>query len=165
MLELAKTEEVGSMYALVSSLIFSAFAMEAYLNHLGNLREKEWDKVERSYSKLEKLKKFCKCANLTVDQKARPYITVTEIFRFRDQMAHGKTTIDEISFEFDQIDDFSLRPAIENRWQLLVKIERADEAVHDVEHLIKVLHCKLGYPGDPFDCSGGGAYIFTKTIV
>lgn len=164
MLELAKAEEVGSMYTLISSLIFSAFTMEAYLNHLGKSRVKEWDKVERNYPKLRKLKMFCRCANLTVDQKARPYKTIIELFQFRDQMAHGKTIIDEISFEFDKVKDFSLRPITENRWQSLVKVERADEAVCDVEQLIKVLHSRLGSPGDPFDSSGGGTYIFSKTI-
>lgn len=90
MLKLAEEDEEGQLYTLVASLIFSAFTLEAYLNHLGKLRSKEWDEIERRHSKLEKYKLFAQAAEIKFDFNVRPYCTLKELFSFRDRMAHEK---------------------------------------------------------------------------
>jgi len=45
MLELAQNTQEGQLYTTVAALVFSAFTLEAYLNHLGKLRNKEWDET------------------------------------------------------------------------------------------------------------------------
>ena len=58
MLELAKASREGQLYTCVSSLVLSAFMLEAYLNHLGRLKNPDWDAIERKYSK----KKSSRCS-------------------------------------------------------------------------------------------------------
>ena len=72
MLKLAEESNEGQLYTLVASLIFSAFTLEAYLNHLGKLRNKEWDEIERKYPKLEKYKLFAAAAGIQADFNAPP---------------------------------------------------------------------------------------------
>ena len=97
MLKIAEESEEGQLYTLVASLIFSAFTLEAYLNHLGKLRNKEWNEIERRHSKLEKYKLFAEAAQIKFDFSVRPYRTLKELFSFRDRMAHGRTTEEVIS--------------------------------------------------------------------
>ena len=117
MLRLAEANEDGQLYSLVSSLVLSALTMEAYLNHLGKLRNKHWDEVERKLTKLDKYKMFCKVAKLKVDLNVRPYRTLVQLFQFRDQMAHGTTTADEIAFELEAEGKKIPLLNVENDWQ------------------------------------------------
>ena len=162
MLQLAEADENGQLYTLISSLVFSAFTMEAYLNHLGKLRNKDWDEVERKLPKLEKYKMFCKVAKLEINLNVRPYQTIVQLFRFRDQMAHGKTTDDEIAFELAAECKKNPHLKVENDWQSFAKIQRASEAIQDVEKMVNELHDALGYRGNPFSRSDGGIYAVTK---
>ena len=43
----AEEEETGSFFQIMSSLVFTAFALEAYLNHVGNNVFDCWDDLER----------------------------------------------------------------------------------------------------------------------
>ena len=163
MLELAEQSQDGQLYALIASLVFSAFTLESYLNHLGQLRHSDWDKIERQYPKLKKYKMFCEAAKLEVDFTARPYCTMVELFAFRDQMAHGKTTTEAVRTMIDA--DGPRLPQINNDtdWQAFATIERAREGIDDVEALVKELHKANGYTGNPFGRSGGGIYAVTHT--
>ena len=162
MLERAEKSQEGQLYAVVASLMFSAFTLEAYLNHLGKLRNKEWDQIERKYPKLEKFRTFASAAGLTLDFNARPYRTLVELFQFRDRMAHGKTTTENVAAEIDV--DGPRLPQINSDadWQALATIERASDAIKDVEALVKELHAASGYSGNPFDRSGSGLYGVTR---
>ena len=59
MLNQAERDQNGQLYNLVSCLIYCAFTIEAYLNHLGQLKHNDWDRKERSLSKLKKFKTLC----------------------------------------------------------------------------------------------------------
>lgn len=163
MLKLAEESNEGQLYTLVASLIFSAFTLEAYLNHLGKLRNKEWDEIERKYPKLEKYKLFATAADIKVDFNVRPYRTMKELFEFRDRMAHGKTTTEPVSTYIEEYEDRLPQLLSENFWQAFAKLETARRAIKDVEALIKELHLSSGYTGNPFNNLGGGVYGATQT--
>lgn len=160
MLDLAERSEEGQLYFLVASLVFSAFTLEAYLNHLGKLRNSEWDKIERKYSKFEKYKMFSAAAGLKVDFAARTYCSLEALFEFRDRMAHGKSTTEDVAVEIEisAIDSHLPQFNAETDWQAFATIERAREAIKDVEALVKELHASSGYTGNPFTKLGGGIY-------
>lgn len=162
MLELAKGSQEGQLYTVVASLIFSAFTLEAYLNHLGKLRNKEWYEIERKYPKLEKYKLFTAAANVNVDFNVRPYRTLKELFEFRDRMAHGKTTTECVSVCIDEYEDRIPQLISETDWQAYAKLETARQAIEDVEVLIKELHSSSGYSGNPFNNLGGATYGVTQ---
>lgn len=159
MLELAENTQEGQLYTTVAALIFSAFTLEAYLNHLGKLQHKEWDKIERRHSKFEKYKLFASAAGIDFDSfRSHPYCTLKELFEFRDRMAHGKTTTEDVITSVSLIDDLIPQINSESDWQAFATLEKAQIAIKDVEAIIKELHLASGYSGNPFSKLGGGIY-------
>jgi hypothetical protein len=90
-LEHAKAEEAGSTLMICGSMIFSAFTVEAFLNHIGASVTTFWSSVERRLSPPEKLEVLGKLFGLRFDYSTRPFQTFRQMFRFRDALAHGKT--------------------------------------------------------------------------
>ena len=158
MLERAEAAREGQVYALVASLIFSAFTLEAYFNHLGRLLHTDWEAVERGLPKLKKYTTFAKEAKVAYDLGARPYRTMVALFAFRDRMAHGRTTTEDIDAVID-IDAPRLpQLGADAEWQAFATVDNAKIAIADVEHLIKELHAASGQSGNPFASAGGGLY-------
>lgn len=54
-LEAARKTEKGQFFNVMNTLVFSAFAMEAFFNHIGSRVIDNWNKKERNLSKLKKL--------------------------------------------------------------------------------------------------------------
>lgn len=159
MLTLAEQDTKGQLYTIVGALIFCAFALEAYLNHLGKLRNKEWDEVEKKYSKFDKYKLFAKANQIDFDGfRTRPYVTLKELFEFRDRMAHGKTTEDTINTRGDLIDGHLPSLQADANWKSFATIEKARIAVTDVEKIINELHQANGYPEHPLSRFGLGVF-------
>jgi len=85
----AKAEKEGSVHNLVSSIVFSAFSVEAYLNHVGAmLYPSEWKDRLPTRKKLEFLSQKL---GLTPDFLERPFSSFDAMFRFRNCLAHGRT--------------------------------------------------------------------------
>lgn len=158
MLKLAEEHETGQLYTLVASLIFSAFTLEAYLNHLEKLRNKEWDEIERRHPKLEKYKLFAQAAEIKFDFNVHPYRTLKESFSFCDRMAHGKTIEEAVSTYIDTPEKRLPQIHLKADWQAFATLESARQSIKDVEPLIKELHSMSGYPGNPFSKLGSAIY-------
>jgi len=159
MLGLAENTQDGQLYTTAAALVFSAFTLEAYLNHLGKLRNKEWGEIERKYSKFEKYKLFASAAGINFNSfHARPYSTLKELFEFRDRMAHGKTTTEDVNLSVNMVDYLIPQLNSESDWQAFATLEKAQIAIKDVEALVKELHSACGYSGNPLSRLGGGVY-------
>ena len=157
MLELAKASRYGQLYTCVSSLVLSAFMLEAYLNHLGRLKNPDWDAIERKYPKTQKFQMFAREAGLNVALNDRPYLSLVPLFDYRDSMAHGKTVTEEIDAEI-QIES-SISAAIPGaEWQQFATVEKAEELLTDAVSIVRKLHAGSGYRDDPFGSGGGGLY-------
>jgi len=90
-LKKAQEEKEGSFYQYMSSLMFSAFTIEAYFNHIGSQLFECWDDLE-SIRPTSKLNVISNKIDLTIDKGKRPYQSLTYLFKFRNDLAHGKTT-------------------------------------------------------------------------
>ena len=68
----------------MASIIFSAFALEAYLNHLGKkiYTKKEWEIFER-IKPLDKLDLISEKFNIDLNKGSRPFQTIKAVFKFR----------------------------------------------------------------------------------
>ena len=156
MLELAESSDEGQLYSLISCITFSAFTLEAYLNHLGAHLHDDWLQQERNLPKLKKYKSFCKTLNVKFDFHKRPYSTITKMFSFRDTLAHGKTTMDainkEISIEIDNSTNFSVGAP----WLEFSTIENAKMVLEDMQDVVKELHLAAGFKCNPFMTTGSG---------
>jgi hypothetical protein len=158
MLQLAGESEHGQLYNIISCITYCAFTLEAYFNHLGSERNSDWKKIERKIPKSEKYKLFCQALNIEYNLSNRPYKTMAEVFSYRDQMAHGKTTVEKIDKtidgDFDDLKSFDVGPD----WKTYSTIEQARMAVSDTKDIIQELHTAAGFTNDPFLSSGGGVY-------
>src|SRR4030042_2030914 len=89
----AEKEVEGSFFQIMACLVITAFAFEAYLNHLGKQTFRFWDEIERKLSPINKLNVITEELSITLDFGKRPVQTIKELFKFRDSVAHGKTEI------------------------------------------------------------------------
>lgn len=80
----------GSFFEWMTTAVFSAFALEAYLNHLGPQRFKCWEELER-LSVEAKLSLVLEDLDKHPDFSQRPFQTIKVLLRLRNQLAHGKT--------------------------------------------------------------------------
>ena len=155
----AREIENGSFLQTMSSLVFSAFALEAYLNHLGQEKVPFWQEIER-IGIMQKLRVLSAHLSVTSDPSARPLQTVRQLFKFRNFMAHGRGEYvtgegtlpsGEIPFGMD---------LVQTEWEKYCTLENAERAIEDVRKLSWTLNKAAGFKGNPFASQGtAGRYV------
>ncbi|MCB0279628.1 MAG: hypothetical protein KDD94_09015 [Calditrichaeota bacterium] len=149
-LEDGRKAKEGQLYYNISCLILLAFSLEAYFNHLGTLLFSDWDKTEKSKPKREKFKFFCTELKIKCDYRIKPYRTVFEVFKFRDLMAHGKTSVDK---EYREIKEFASNLEFAKPdWHMFAsEYKNVFECLENISLIIKKLNIAAGYDDDPFN--------------
>jgi len=116
----------GSFYSFLQALMCSAFTLEAYLNHLGDLQFSYWTKVERSLSPQQKLIMICDKLGFGPVIGERPYSSFRMLFEFRNAIAHGRT---ETVTEQIVLGEAEPRlPWAQTKWQKLCEASGAKRA-------------------------------------
>lgn len=162
LLGLASESKEGQAYTCVSVLVLSAFMLEAYFNHLGADRNKDWDKIERSLPKRQKFERFAVALGSDADLGKSPFSAVAKLFSFRDQMAHGKTLHDTVDVEVEV--GKSIAQSIPSaEWLEFANLANATTLLKQAIEVIQRLHVAHGYERDPFMDAGGGAYVASST--
>ena len=139
-LESGAEREKGSSWQFLSSAVLTAFAFEAYLNHVGRRTIQCWEQLERlpPWSKFELL-----CETLGVEftegPGARPLQTVAKLLVFRNTIAHGRSVQINAKPELRDADgriDAYLGERPLTDWEKLIQTSdfatRAREDVHAV---------------------------------
>lgn len=110
--DIAKLHKEGSLLNLQAASVFFAFSFEAYLNHVGAEELEFWEEIDRiSYSK--KLTVLAKHLGFAKKQSEPPLRTMSELFKLRNALAHGRTQ--ELSVKKTT----RLPPARSAAWRLL----------------------------------------------
>jgi hypothetical protein len=150
---LGKAEEnpEGSFYQLMASLIFTAFTLEAYLNHIGPSIFKCWDDLEQLSPK-RKLNLIAEKLKIERDDSNRPFQTVAKLFKFRNDVAHGKTVRLKSENRIKVVDldrtlNQRLGERLETPWQKYCSLTNAERAREDVKIIIQKLHKGSGVTG------------------
>jgi DNA primase large subunit len=150
LLQRARENRRGSYYQFMASLIFTAFTLEAYLNHIGQRIFACWNDLE-SLSPSKKLNVIAEKLGVAKDDSKRPFQTVSSLFKFRNDVAHGKSvqlkSEDQIRIIDHNFDDYMYEP-LETRWQNYCSLKNAERAREDVEKIIKLLHGMSGITDD-----------------
>lgn len=89
--EAERTEE-GRFYNSLITMVFCAFSLEAYLNHLGEQKVSNWYSIERSLNYSQKLKLIADTTKNKIDMREKPYCFMNSIFDYRKLIVHGKTS-------------------------------------------------------------------------
>ncbi|WP_444941019.1 hypothetical protein ACJJI3_22795 [Microbulbifer sp. ZKSA004] len=157
-LECASKNEEGCFYQFMSSLIFSAFTLEAYMNHIGNERIEYWEEIE-SIRYLDKLKVLYLNLGLEFDKSKRPLQTIIQLVKFRNLMAHGKS--ENISGS-KVISTPTLDPGtevVEAEWEKFCNSKEAKRALDDVKEIVELLNSSAGNSDVMLWSFGGGSSV------
>ncbi len=160
-LDAAKLELPGRNYHYVIAVTFSAFAVEAAVNHVGIDYYPDWMKKpkegghERKPWK-EKLELLATKFGMQLDFTSGAARTVMEAFEVRDRLAHGKTWVGEQCYLDDGqgTDDVSFPDWL----QPYLNETRAKQVIDDARALIGQLFEKAGYPPHNLYSMGQGFY-------
>ncbi len=112
-----------------TSLLYSAFSLEAYLNYSGDRLFECWSEIEKGLSPVTKIKLICEQLNLELDFSRRPLQTVKRVFDLRNLVVHPKAELAE--GDFASVDNLP-QPV----WEQLSTIELAQRAIEDFGKLI-----------------------------
>jgi hypothetical protein len=155
----AEAAEYGSFHNLVSSIVFSAFSVEAYLNHIGasGLQPAGWQDRLPVRKKLECILREI---GLAPDFSERPFSSFDAMFRFRNLLAHGRTEQIRKEYEAD-LDEgvLVLGPIVE--WELTCTYDNAKRFFSDAEAMITAIHEKTGLDTPALGFLGGTGSVIT----
>ncbi|MCL6752415.1 hypothetical protein KBT16_16165 [Nostoc sp. CCCryo 231-06] len=153
LLNQAKTNEEGSFYNYMTSMLTSAFYLEAYLNHSGfkfycvkNITENEsyWKDFERLNPE-EKLKKWSEIICLKIDHGRRPFQTFKEIFKFRNKLVHGKTEIINVNQIQKASEEYTYTQLPKLNWEKMVNMQTAERFLNDAIKMVEILNKEAGF--------------------
>ena len=134
--EQANKDKEGRHLFLAASIVFSAFTLEAFFNHIGDKTINNWSIKERKLSPFDKLSILAKKHSIKIDFGKRPYQSVKLIFQLRDALAHGKTT--EITKENYQHLNMDLTPILPlTNWEKLISLSKAEKYLADVKTVVE----------------------------
>ena len=90
LLDMSERHEEGRLLNLQAATVFFAFSFEAYLNHVGAEELTFWEEVDR-ISHAAKLEVLSKHLGFAKDKSKPPFQMISELFKLRDALAHGRT--------------------------------------------------------------------------
>ena len=155
--ETAEERKPGCNLHCMSAVVFCAFTLEGYLNHVGALRMRDWDILERKLSWSEKLEVIGRELKTSFDRGKQPFQNMVEAFAFRDRLAHGKSVIDEaFSGQYtlgDHSEDSYLDPEWLKKYRSLDKVKAV---LDDMESALRQLQSAAGLDSEPLGLVGEG---------
>ena len=154
-----KTEEMR-MFNCMDTIVYTAFAMEAFINHLGLHLDDDWTKKEKKKSKYIKLEDLKSQLSITTGKFDKPYKSINDAFHYRDLLAHGRTeTIIDIR-KVLLTETEKEKYTIENEWMELSTLENAEQIFTDTEEVIAEMYTTAGVGEYPFLRLHGSVHSF-----
>jgi hypothetical protein len=140
----------GSSFQFLSSIVLTAFAFEAYLNHVGPQVLSCWESLEK-LSPDAKLALLCETMNVSLPgtESERPLQTIRQLLDFRNTLAHGrsKTIMPKPRrIDIDKLEAVRADPVL-SHWERLIKnSDFAKRAREDVETVLQHLQAARPEP-------------------
>ena len=143
--------EKGSHHQFIASLVFTAFTLEAYLNHIGPGPFNSWSGLERLAPK-DKLNIIAEKIGLEINYGDRPWQVMKDLFGFRNDIAHGKsvTVKETVTISVKKFNDEGIHNWAKTRWEKYCTENNAKRARKDVSKIILCLHNAAGIDESPF---------------
>jgi hypothetical protein len=134
-------DQKGCCHQFMASLVFTAFTLEAYLNHIGPKVFNCWDDLER-LSPREKLNVIVEKLQVDIHYGHRPWQVVKHLFGFRNNIAHGKSVVVKSNsvVPLDRYSDDRLGDYARTVWEKYCTRENAKKAREDVEKIVHLLY-------------------------
>ena len=137
-----RTELEGAFYDQMTSMLFSALALEALLNHIGMRYVRGWDHIEVKLSPKQKANFLSEQYGESIDWGISPFQTIGQLLSYRDALVHAKT--ETIVDESPQLLESDEKPRVPlGKWEKFVGDEDAtlfhDETVKGMKQLLRMV--------------------------
>lgn len=137
-LDSAKQSDVGQFNHLLISITFSALAIEAFANAVGDRIIRKWSDFN-SMSPLAKIRFLAEHLNISYDETQEPWISLKILSKFRNCIAHSKPEFVEVkrvmSLEEYKV-DFSYPESKLEKDVTIEFAERSLSAIRDMQNII-----------------------------
>ena len=158
----AESSEEGRYYNILSSILFSALTLEAYINHQGSIdidKWGDWDKKKKPDIK-QKLEKFSKSNNFEIDYTKKPYSSIYILFDIRNIISHGQTVTIKKKVRKPQNNSKAALKDLETNLEKQCTIKKAKEFNKRTKEIIEYLnkHSKNKIKKSLLWNLGGGSY-------
>jgi len=166
LLEKGKENPQGSYHLFMASIVFTAFTLEAYLNHIGVklFQDKCYSAIERLGPR-DKLAVIAERLNVSIIYGERPWQVIKSLYKFRNEIAHGKSKELKSDPQIVELDSYQygFHDFILTDWEKYCSQENAEKARADVEKIIFILHRAGDFQMDaPFT---HGSQIGSATVI
>jgi hypothetical protein len=145
-LEQANNTESGRFYNCMTSMLFSAFCLEAFFNHVCEGEIDHWQMVERCLRPDEKLDLLSTLFGYPIDHGRRPFQTFGSIFKFRNLVAHART--ERLGTEYEEVLaelEWPTEPEMpQTKWEKVCNLDMAQRFVDDTKEMLVILGEKAG---------------------
>jgi hypothetical protein len=162
LLSRGQEDERGARFLFMSSLVFSAFALEAFLNHIGEHVFASWKDLEL-LPPGGKVNVICERLGLVPDWGALPWQIVPEIVILRNKVAHGKNELHRFE-ETVPLDGYETRlhEFLAVKWQEQATEANAERVHAQLKRLFEIIHSRSDIEDDVLFVDG--AQMGTATI-
>jgi hypothetical protein len=156
----------GSSWQFLSSIVLTAFAFEAYLNHVGPQVLSCWGSLEKALSPTSKLQLLCETLKVSLPGTTgdRPQQTIEQLFKFRNTLAHGRSetiTPEPKSVDVDKLEAHRTERLLSHWERLIEDCEFAKRAREDVETVLELLQAARPEPKEALFRIGGRSWSAT----
>lgn len=140
LLDRAVREKRGSYHQYLACITFTAFTLEAFLNHIGEELFESWRDDLEQISVKGKIRIISDKVGLRVDYGEMPWQVVPELVAFRNKVAHGKNErlFEEIILPLSKYDEH-LNAFLKSDWQEAATMDNAKR----LRRLVKDLCLKI----------------------
>ena len=145
---LAQKSAEGSLHNLMISMLFCAFTIEAFLNHLLEITFPAfWEPLKKRLRPRDKLHVLAAYFSIDPDFGHRPFQTFDKIFQFRNLLVHAKTEklIAESEFILEDGDRF---PEPLAKWEELLSVDNARRFLDDTKEIVTRIAVAAGINPD-----------------
>jgi len=157
----AENGEEGQAYHLLNALILSSFLVEAYLNHLGELRGyAQWNDKKDRTPVWNKYKLLRGKIGLQVSSIDESYPKVAAAINFRNEMAHGRTETHNFSVETEEM-IWPHQQEFPVGWQTSLTTANVRACFDACRAMIYELHKEAGLGAHPFSKMSSSQMRFT----
>ena len=130
----------------MSAIIFCAFTLEGYLNHIGSELIPKWNDLFEKLSPMAKLVMIADKYKFELSFDSPPFQSFLTIFEFRNQLAHPKTK----KHNYNDIKGktwlkIGKRKWPVEKWETLCEVQYAEVFVSHTNQMIKKLDEALPY--------------------
>lgn len=129
----AREYPTGSTHVTTAAVVLSAFAVEGFCQTVGPVvLADSWLTGEKPDERLrirDKLKKIGKASGVSVNYGKQPWKSVAELFAARDELAHAKPQLHQVS------EIISVPAGDDPRFHLHEALRRKHRPLHDVDKL------------------------------